>query len=1036
MKKILSPVKQVRLFVIAILSFGAAIACANDNTENDAEKNKMLQSKTFSLEIDKPGYFPLGMLGDHDFDTLPLIGFNLSEKGHTYYGFKDDKPARYKPAENRRGKFFIANWAAHTLYRSRETKSYGTLKNSYNDQGKPHGHHMINYFDPTTRQYVLECAAASAKVVVEADDPSIAIWGIDNEWEAPLDYSPEALQAFYPWLDQTYAGDLAKLNEAWNSDYKSFQEAVPPKLDDYKDRPGAWLDWRRFQEEAYTDFVVDFFKATHEADPQRRPVISKSTQCTIEMCAVARKRINNHAMLARKALPYSKGWFGIDIYGHGDRNNYELNYLYNCVADPTGDIPGSENQAKLFVAETNNHAGPGWQYAHLFWRNLANGFKGVNFFHLGYYGGRRDYSTFGFTYPNGVRRDKFYYASRFAGLIHRSEAFWTEAVPSPDARKVALLMPQRDVMLSAESRRSWWDYPENNRLKVYGWLRSAGYWVDAIPYAKLTPDALKGYQALFLVGAEHLSQAECDGISSYVKQGGVLVADTRAGYFDEHHLQNEGLNEVLGLKTLGEYKGIDVSPNDIWYHTEIGNVIRGDGKIVMDLTTAKLLNEEDVFNNDKSGKITLNQFGEGHALWFNTRLGVLRGEMVDDAFVAKWLTSYLQQLAQKPSYQTDVLPMDKVRLEVPMIDSKGNCAIIVSGNSSQSIPAGKWEVAAIPGINYTNAFFADAEHVTLQKLDPIELAGDKAVISLPEFRSAGVIYLFRDHDPLLGISIVNPEATYQEDPYTPLLTPGSTVTVSVQVANASLQTQPAGDLRLELYRDFKCVPESITTPELAPGEIRTYQFSVTLDKEPGPFKPNMPCPFVARWSDGQKDKATINLACAMKSDPSCYVWLLSGNPMRSDSPLSGLPTGFEYSYPVELKEGQIIRDPSSNNGRRESSGSGLVNGLDWSSRIIYAEGLDNLPVLFDLKNDYSLKQIRISRAKKPYPMGCTVSISHDGETFSTIQEIDDIGRDGTSRWREFEIDNQTARYVRFDFKLAGRGYLDEIEIYGSPLSQK
>ena len=58
----------------------------------------------------------------------------------------------------------------------------------------------------------------------------------------------------------------------------------------------------------------------------------------------------------------------------------------------------------------------------------------------------------------------FYYASRFASLIHRNEKFWTNCTPAA-VKKIAILLPQRDIQLSGDTGLSWWDYPINNRLK-------------------------------------------------------------------------------------------------------------------------------------------------------------------------------------------------------------------------------------------------------------------------------------------------------------------------------------------------------------------------------------------------------------------------------------------------------------------------------------------------------------------------------------------------------------------------------------------
>lgn len=126
--------------------------------------------------------------------------------------------------------------------------------------------------------------------------------------------------------------------------------------------------------------------------------------------------------------------------------------------------------------------------------------------------------------------------------------------------------------------------------------------------------------------------------------------------FDEHHLETHGLEKVLGLRQQGVYTGIEVSPDDVWYNTEYGNVIRGDGKILYEPTTAKLLNERDLFENAKAALVLGNDFGKGRSFWFNTRLGALRPESVEPLVISNFLAGYLKQAGIQPDYTHSEAP--------------------------------------------------------------------------------------------------------------------------------------------------------------------------------------------------------------------------------------------------------------------------------------------------------------------------------------------------------------------------------------------
>ncbi len=952
----------------------------------------------YSLEVTPQlrgtrNFFPIGILGDRLFEETLFLGLNLTENIHTCYDFRTGKPCSLaKNSRGDKGTYFYNLWVAHSLAGSRDTKNYGLLKNSQKADGTSFGRHHINIFDPATRRYILDCAAASVKSVLEKDTDNITLWGIDNEWELPMDYSPESLAAFRKALRDTYQGDLARLNKAWGSEYRDFSEAVPPAAEERVRRPGAWLDWRAFQDGAYADFIAAYFRAIQEADPEKRPVISKSTQCTIEMQAVARNRALDHEVLAERTRELSHGWYGIDQYGHGDRNSYEASYLYNCIrpADPLD----RSYRYGLFLAEANNHAGPGNQFAQSYWRMLANGFKGADFFVVGSFLGTRDYATFGMTRPDGVRRDRFYYTGRLASLVHRSEAFFAQAVPAEGMPRVALLLPKRDVLLADDTGVSWWDYSNNNRLDVYRRLRDMGYWVEVIPYGKLDPRFLDRFQALLLVGAEHLSSEECGRIGDFVRRGGVLLADMRAGHFNEHHEVTEGLKEVLGLRYKGVYAGIEVSPDDLWYNTPLGNVIRGDGKIVAELDAAELVNKADVFNNFKGAWITRNSFGKGTALWFNTRLGALRPESVEDKVVAEWLADRLASAGVKPAY-TFGGRSETIRVEAPLVDGMGDAAFVVAGSTVRTVPAGELTVA-LPEGKFRTAFWASADSTRLEKM-AFSVEGHTGRFQLPAVDSAGVIYLFNADVPLLG-QFAEALDHAELDPHTPRFQPGETFTVRSQLVNAA-----GGRLRLQALEGWRVEPAEGYDVGSA-EELKEFAFRVTVPGESGFFRPNRAYPLVSVYEKEGRRLAVNHMVAEVKLDLRKFELLLTDNEGVDNRfrPFS-LRTGAECRFTPELPTDALTN--------RRGRITRFANGTTTAE--------------FDLKAPYRVRRIVLVGAGKPYPARIAVKTDDAPEFTPELQ---------WNQQHELEIKlDSTTRRVRLQFDFPENARFDEVEIYGSPL---
>lgn len=134
------------------------------------------------------------------------------------------------------------------------------------------------------------------------DHPAVAIWGVnlgpsgENGYGIPYvatmfdqnapeidfrtamtDYSELAKENFHIWLEDKY-GNINKLNNAWETDYSSFDEVVLPQpiqtsaqdtFDKNGDSRSSMLDWQQFRYDMLLDewkFIVNVVK---ELDPNK-----------------------------------------------------------------------------------------------------------------------------------------------------------------------------------------------------------------------------------------------------------------------------------------------------------------------------------------------------------------------------------------------------------------------------------------------------------------------------------------------------------------------------------------------------------------------------------------------------------------------------------------------------------------------------------------------------------------------------------------------------------------------------------------------
>ncbi|TDU63031.1 beta-galactosidase-like protein [Prosthecobacter fusiformis] len=862
--------------------------------------------RAYSLEIDSaglplPGYFPIGLRGgDPPLQVVRLVthaGFNLwqdfsiARPGEGAVLEPEKRPEAEKAALFTHGMFGFTQAKdmrpppPHGMSKlPREAPGYGMITLGVDEKGETGkldsgSKQAFNIFNPGRRAYHLDSKAATGRLAGAAHalaKPTL-FWGMENEWEGMLNYADEAKAAFAVWLEKTYGGKISGLNEAWEGGFKSFAEAAaqPPKIAEYVSHPGAFLDWHDFQTEAFTAFMSEAAHTLHEHDPLRRPVVHKSTQQMIDMPHVSRRRgVFNHERFADQMRDISGGLYGVNVYGSGDREAYEINYIYHCIQPLEGGAFG------VMTPEMNNHNGPGYQWGATYWRVLSNGLKASNLFAPGHKGAEEDYATFGhIDAKTGEPRDKMFYAARWAHMIHRTEKLWKEAQPLPDMPRVAILLPRRDLILATPPSRmkSQWAYPENNRSLVFQWLRQAGYWVDVLPYNKLDPGYLGRYQALFMVGAEHLTQGECERLTAYVTQGGTVIADERPGYYDERHRVRHQLDDLFGARFEawdgkssydlgGDYAGVVAS-----------------GLVPVEVTTGTAVKR----SADGRPLVTERKVGKGRVLHLAMKLGSLwspqdkavvesgyapvnpntadAGEgLVAAAFKeSRWLTQQLQRLGIEPAYRltgkNGLAMQPHVRLEQPWGDDQGNVVLTYSTDavlrlpgSAITLPETTVEVM-LPEGSWSLAVFGRAEDAGLEPIRVERLENGRSSVSLPSIETAGVIYLLKEHPPLLGIPQIQ-GVERANDGHAAQVDAGQTFMMEVQLATAGQEPLGPGHLEVRALKAWKVQPARMETGTLARGEMRSYRFTVTVPDDGGAARPDL-FPLVARWNDGQGDRA-------------------------------------------------------------------------------------------------------------------------------------------------------------------------------------
>nr|WP_102520061.1 alpha-amylase family protein [Shewanella sp. 10N.286.48.A6]PMH99862.1 glycoside hydrolase family 42 [Shewanella sp. 10N.286.48.A6] len=89
-----------------------------------------------------------------------------------------------------------------------------------------------------------------------------------NRFKEMNDISSYTLAKFQTWLDNKYAGDISRLNENWNTQFKTFNDVtVEIPMDTALKGTPLWYDWMRYNMDRGTDWFTFMQNELHAVNP-------------------------------------------------------------------------------------------------------------------------------------------------------------------------------------------------------------------------------------------------------------------------------------------------------------------------------------------------------------------------------------------------------------------------------------------------------------------------------------------------------------------------------------------------------------------------------------------------------------------------------------------------------------------------------------------------------------------------------------------------------------------------------------------------
>ena len=372
-------------------------------------------------------------------------------------------------------------------------------------------------FDDARKSSKLAQAARGA-----AADPSVFFYSLGDEQRGPggdACFCPMAEQRFSAWLGHTYAGSLAKLNEAWGTRYGSFREATGMTAAQVLAHQSLgvsfapWLDHRQFVHDSVAERARALVETIRDVNPSA--IVGESgtaeltTQSARDWSVMARAYSGLAAYTGPQNLTQSGANPELVSYrwtGYGKPNPWLRQRIFAALADDTRGIGIFHASMLLNPNLTLSESG----------RDLRGTLAQLN---------------------DGVGQ-----------LLATSRA-----VVDP----VAVLDSPCSVLSSHLLGLDAGAKPNQGLAQVTakGWLallRSLGVRYRSLPERDLSTQgtaALAGTRVLVLATASCLSDANAALIAQFVHGGGTLISDPQPGLLDEHGRRraSRALAGVFGL---------------------------------------------------------------------------------------------------------------------------------------------------------------------------------------------------------------------------------------------------------------------------------------------------------------------------------------------------------------------------------------------------------------------------------------------------------------------------------------------------------
>ncbi|MCU7492594.1 MAG: hypothetical protein HF309_12410 [Ignavibacteria bacterium] len=404
--------------------------------------------------------------------------------------------------------------------------------------------HMISFLKETVNHF--------------KNHPALEIWNVASEPELTssmaemrlyadnaekmgdmLCYCEHCRTKFKIWLHEKYGG-IKSLNDAWNRNYRSFEEVEIPKT---RNTFNDVVDWRMFFVGTIGENVKRRFLAAHEVDNGAHPLMCHHVF------------IQGFPVTSTASDPWNVGKYG-DLHGFTQMDDaMMIDVLRSCakgkpvISAEMLMLPGYTLDMPRFI-DAND-------VKRLIFRGVAGNLKGFIFWQyrpeiLG-----REAPTWGLTTLDGKPTSWLKAFSEVGHVLQNNADFLLDAKPLK-AEVAILYNPENQVFAWASTGNE--KTATNSLLGVHRALYEHNYVVDFIHPMEFEWDVLQNYKVLYIPFPYCLSEKICKALDKWVSEGGVLIGEAYFAGWNVEHGHHERVIPGYGLDKVFQARQGVVEP--------------------------------------------------------------------------------------------------------------------------------------------------------------------------------------------------------------------------------------------------------------------------------------------------------------------------------------------------------------------------------------------------------------------------------------------------------------------------------------------